>query len=165
MDNFEGDNQILIFTLFILATFLTQVTVLNMLIAIMGNTFDSVKESEAKSEAEMKIQILSDYISNIKSVDSTNKKNFIVLVTLDEEDDESGGWDGSVNMIKASIKKTKEEILGDVKQMNNSMMDLIQKQVNQEKKASATLIKRIKEIESKSQKTQEMVQKLEEKFD
>ena len=55
MDNFEGDNQILIFTLFILATFLTQVTVLNMLIAIMGNTFDSVKESEAKSEAEMKI--------------------------------------------------------------------------------------------------------------
>ena len=38
-----------------------------------------------------------DYISNIKSVDSTNKKNFIVLVTLDEEDDESGGWDGSVN--------------------------------------------------------------------
>ena len=45
LDNFEGNNQFLIFSFFILATFLTQVTVLNMLIAIMGNTFDSVKEA------------------------------------------------------------------------------------------------------------------------
>ena len=44
MDNFEGDNQLFIYLLFILATFFTQVTVLNMLIAIMGNTFDNVKE-------------------------------------------------------------------------------------------------------------------------
>ena len=45
MDNFEGNNQFLIYVLFILATFLTQVTILNMLVAIMGNTFDNVKES------------------------------------------------------------------------------------------------------------------------
>ena len=44
IDNFEGENQLFIYILFILATFMTQVTVLNMLIAIMGNTFDCVKE-------------------------------------------------------------------------------------------------------------------------
>ena len=45
MENFVGDQQLFIYILFILATFLTQVTVLNMLIAILGNTFDMVKES------------------------------------------------------------------------------------------------------------------------
>jgi len=70
MDNFEGENQFMVYLLFILATFLTQVAVLNMLIAIMGNTFDCVKEQQAKSEAEMKIHILADYIKSIRKEQS-----------------------------------------------------------------------------------------------
>ena len=88
MDNFEGENQLFIYILFILATFMTQVTVLNMLIAIMGNTFDCVKEQQARSKAEMKIKILADYIKSIKTKKTlVEKKSFIVLCTLDQIDD------------------------------------------------------------------------------
>ena len=59
-----------------------------MLIAIMGNTFDNVKEHQAKSEAEMKIQILADYINSIKTkLSPSDQKCFIVLCTLDSGDD------------------------------------------------------------------------------
>ena len=46
MDNFkEGSpNLWLVIALFITATFLTQITILNMLIAIMGDTFGKVTE-------------------------------------------------------------------------------------------------------------------------
>ena len=74
MENFVGDQQLFIYILFILATFLTQVTVLNMLIAILGNTFDMVKESQAKSEVEMKIQILAESILSLKKPLTNNQK-------------------------------------------------------------------------------------------
>ena len=46
-DNFSaGSNSWIIWLLFIGATFLSQITILNMLIAIMGDTFDSVSENK-----------------------------------------------------------------------------------------------------------------------
>lgn len=48
VDNFEGDGKdTIIWIIFILTTFITQVTFLNMLIAIMGDTFSRVTESKA----------------------------------------------------------------------------------------------------------------------
>lgn len=46
MDHFDGPQVIMIYVLFFLATFLTQVTALNMIIAIMGATFDKVQDSQ-----------------------------------------------------------------------------------------------------------------------
>ena len=48
-DNFSaatGKNAGIVWVLFLFATFLTQITVLNMLIAIMGDTFDAVLEKQ-----------------------------------------------------------------------------------------------------------------------
>ena len=59
-----------------------------MIIAIMGNTFDKVKEQQTKSIAEMKVQILADYINSIKNeLKPSEKKCFIVLCTLDAVED------------------------------------------------------------------------------
>lgn len=45
MENFNsGPQKVMCYLYFILATFFTQVTALNMLIAIMGSTFDAVTE-------------------------------------------------------------------------------------------------------------------------
>ena len=46
-DGFQfGGLDTLVWILFILSTFIAQVTFLNMLIAVMSDTFDKVKESE-----------------------------------------------------------------------------------------------------------------------
>ena len=60
-----------------------------MLIAIMGNTFDNVKNNQYKSEVEMKIELLSDYVNSIKTKKTAEEnKNYLVLVFLNEGDEE-----------------------------------------------------------------------------
>ena len=43
---YRGDNQGVTWIVFVLATFLLQITFLNMIIAIMANTFDHVMEKK-----------------------------------------------------------------------------------------------------------------------
>ena len=75
-----------------------------MIIAIMGNTFENCKESEQKYERSMKVGLLADYIDHIKIVDpSASQKQFIVLVTPEEEEEANSEWEGSVNMIRKAI--------------------------------------------------------------
>ena len=58
--NEEGgdENVILLEILFLCATFFTAVTALNMLIAIMGDTFDKVLAAYESHSREMKLKIL-----------------------------------------------------------------------------------------------------------
>jgi len=53
---------VIVITLFIVATFLTQITILNMLIAIMGDTFGKVTEIKEQAGLKEKINILADYV-------------------------------------------------------------------------------------------------------
>ena len=64
MDNFkEGSpNLVIVISLFIVATFLTQITILNMLIAIMGDTFGKVTEIKEQAGLKEKINILADFV-------------------------------------------------------------------------------------------------------
>jgi hypothetical protein len=50
----------LVILLFIMATFFTQITMLNMLIAVMGNVFDEVEEIKELSAVKTKLNLLAD---------------------------------------------------------------------------------------------------------
>ena len=52
----------IVISLFIVATFLTQITILNMLIAIMGDTFGKVTDIKEQAGLKEKINILADYV-------------------------------------------------------------------------------------------------------
>ena len=55
-DNYEEDGKdSLVWIMFILTTFITQITFLNMLIAIMGDTFARVSEVKEQSALQEKI--------------------------------------------------------------------------------------------------------------
>ena len=61
MDNFgEHPQAVLVYCLFFAATFISQLTMLNMLIAIMGDSFDKVFENREVNGIQMKLAILSD---------------------------------------------------------------------------------------------------------
>ena len=81
-------------TIFLGATFFTQITMLNMLIAIMGDTFDRISEKKKLYETRTKLDILADYADNIRTdptpFDLANKFLFIVEPEAEELDiDES----------------------------------------------------------------------------
>jgi len=58
----EEASDVIIWLVFIATTFITQITFLNMLIAIMGDTFARVSEVKDQSALSEKIKILADYV-------------------------------------------------------------------------------------------------------
>ena len=78
---------------------------LNMLIAIMGNTFEMVIEKKAIHAMETKLAIMSDY-SRIISVFDRDIENFLFIVKPivdDEEMDDEGSWEGGFNFLRKSM--------------------------------------------------------------
>jgi hypothetical protein len=78
LDSFEAGspNMVVVVLLFIAATFLTQVTIFNMLIAIMGDTFGKVTEIKEQSGLKEKINILADYVWIIPD-ESGNRSRYV----------------------------------------------------------------------------------------
>ena len=67
IDNFSGyAQQYLCFFFFLLSTFFTQITFLNMLIAIMGDTYGRVMENKAFNARVTKLEIMSELTDVIK---------------------------------------------------------------------------------------------------
>lgn len=70
---------------FILATFFSQVTMLNMLIAIMGDTFGRVMENKQLNATRTKLDLMGDLVHNLRSSRTkTDPKIFMFAVTPDE---------------------------------------------------------------------------------
>ena len=62
----EADTRkFLIYLIFLLSTFVIQITFLNMLIAIMGDTFDRATEEKDNNARLTKLSIMGDYIDLI----------------------------------------------------------------------------------------------------
>lgn len=84
---------------------------LNMLIAIMGDTFDKVTENYQVYTTRTKLQILGDYVNNFTDVETENFFLFTMTVVQDEGGDEQGdNWEGSIQRMKAYNKKMFERL-------------------------------------------------------
>ena len=107
-ENFESNGEdILVWLIFIGTTFITNVTFLNMLIAIMGDTFDRVSEVKDQSALKEKIQILADYVIVVRreSIEKGNLSRFIFAITPKALGaDELGSWEGTVTQLKRTIE-------------------------------------------------------------
>lgn len=64
----QGHQTVLCYTFFILATFTTQITMFNMLIAIMGDTFSSVMEDKDVNAVNSKLELMSD-LANVMELE------------------------------------------------------------------------------------------------
>ena len=73
---------------------------LNMLIAIMGDTFDKVTENSKVYTTRTKLQILGDYSGNF--IKSENDLLYLFNITVYDEDieDENGDWEGSIKTMR-----------------------------------------------------------------
>ena len=77
---------------------------LNMLIAIMGDTFERVIENRDLNSMKTKLELLGDLSANIRKIDNlvglkaANKNDrFLFVVTPDDDDQDAlGTWEGSI---------------------------------------------------------------------
>lgn len=109
-DNYENSpNRAMIWVYFILATFLTQLTFLNMLIAIMGDTYARVTENKEQESLKERTNIYADYIWAITLIKNFNNRKYLYIATpvVDGDDDEgdSDVWEGGIAQIKKSMTR------------------------------------------------------------
>ena len=106
-ENYQlAGNDYIVWMVFIATTFITQITFLNMLIAIMGDTFDRASEVKEQSALKEKIEILADYVVVVgrESVAGKNLDEFIFAVMpATTSTDEIANWEGTVTSLKAAI--------------------------------------------------------------
>jgi hypothetical protein len=75
----------LLWIYFVLATFFINVMILNMLIAIMSDTFARITENKAKYALKERTELYADYIFAVKLDASLTKYRYLYVVTpLDE---------------------------------------------------------------------------------
>ena len=113
LDNFESGSQAgLCYLFFVFATLFTQVTMLNMLIAIMGDTFARTMENRDLNSTKTKLELLGDLSANIyQSTTHGHEEDrpverFLFVVTPDEdEQDPLGSWEGSISQMSKITEK------------------------------------------------------------
>ena len=105
--NYKGEgNDVIVWIVFIATTFITQITFLNMLIAIMGDTFARVSEVKEQSALKEKIEILSDYVVVVEreSLEKENLSRYIFAIKPKAlGTDESASWEGTVTRLKKAL--------------------------------------------------------------
>ena len=83
---------------------------LNMLIAIMGDTFDKVTENSKVYTTRTKLQILGDYQGNFMKSENDMLFLFTINVNADDDPDDQGDWEGSIKAMRKFNKRCFENL-------------------------------------------------------
>ena len=98
--------MIALYIFFILATFLIQIVFLNMLIAIMGDTFSKVTENKDNNARKTKLEIMGDYIDLIDRDEEESDED----ATHDDDNGNGKPDEGSADKTDSSSKDGKESV-------------------------------------------------------
>ena len=108
IDAFDDEPQVyLCYIFFLSATFFTQITFLNMLIALMGDTYGKVMESQETYQLLTQRSIMGDYTALIDDqVDPDDFRPFLFIIQqkLEGDSDPNAAWEGNLTVIKKAIE-------------------------------------------------------------
>ena len=117
--------------MFFFATLFTEVTMLNMLIAIMGDTFERVIENRDLNSTKTKLELLGDLSANIRKIDNLmghrgvdkNDRFLFVVTPNDDEQDELGTWEGSIRQMRKTTDKRISKLEASLVKQISSLSD------------------------------------------
>ena len=122
----------LCFLLFVLATFFTQITMLNMLIAIMGDTFERVTENKVVHARRTKLTLLAEYADVLGRESEDSKFTLFVIKPQEEDLNELENWEGSLNSMRLYTAKIVEELKVDFTKKMEDIAEKIESSANRE---------------------------------
>lgn len=93
--------------LFIAATFLSNIVFLNMMIAIMGDTFDKITEKRERNALIQQTKLYGDFISFLTVNKDVDKNRFLYIITPLSTDSSQAddNWEGGYNRISDKLKE------------------------------------------------------------
>ena len=103
-EGYNGTNQAFIWMMWFIASFVVSITFLNMLIAIMSNTFDKVMDSRDLAALKERINIMQDYRKVVTVLNLDKSYRYMVIIKpTNLFDITEAKWDGKVTAIKSAI--------------------------------------------------------------
>ena len=106
LENFGLDRKDpVVWVLFLLSTFISQILFLNMLIAVMADTFEKQRELQSQSALNEKVKLLADYAVAVPRFNHAEKQatRFIYQIKPVLGENELESWEGTVTQLKRYI--------------------------------------------------------------
>ena len=86
IEEFEGHTDtVIIYVFFVLATFFTEITFLNMIIAIMSDVYDRLRETKHIQALQVKLEMVSDYAGLIQDEERKQDDQVFLFVVTPRE--------------------------------------------------------------------------------
>ena len=92
--------------LFLLSTFFTQIVVLNMIIAIMGDTFNQVSETKKQGMLKEKLALMADYAVAVPRLSKEESQKIRFVYAIKTLLGDNNDWEGTVTQMKKFINLT-----------------------------------------------------------
>ena len=109
----------------------------NMLIAIMGDTFDKIMEYREINATKSKLELMCGLVASLGPQDELqNEKIFLFLVQpeQDEDNEEEEEWEGTIKTLTRLITRSDVKMTKNMRAMNANQQRLEQKMnANQQK--------------------------------
>lgn len=109
-DHYKVKYEVYFYILFFLATFFVQIVLLNLLIAIMGDTYDRVMEISEEAYTRELCSMIAEYYKFFPESQFTD--NFCIQYLKVEENDmdDMDSWSGKLTNLKIHIDKRLDKI-------------------------------------------------------
>ena len=132
---------------------------LNMLIAIMGDTFERIMENKDVNATMTKLELMGDIVATLRQKSWVQDKNVFMFIVKPDADDANEGddWEGSVNKMtrvtSQNIKALGIEITKKTDRLQESLDDFVKKDQVSDKHLKAHIDKVSKASQKKSNQT------------
>ena len=139
LDDWNGDDTFglaMMGVLFVLATFFSQITLLNMLIAIMGDTFGTVYAKKQSNSMRMKVQFISEFEKTIINTYMSEKMHYMFIIkpiaaASDEDNKIAEIFETQVASINSRIRGAENELSG-FKETFLNHFDILEAKLNKQ---------------------------------
>ena len=99
-----------VWILFLIATFASQIVILNMLIAIMGDTFNRVSDSKKQGMLKEKLALMADYAGAVPRLSKEELQKIRFVYAIKTLLGDNNDWEGTVTQMKKFINLTNKKI-------------------------------------------------------
>ena len=132
-----------------LILFLLNVVLLNLLISIMGDSYDKVQERRVLTDSLTRLDMSLEamvFLRVVRRGKETEGKGYLIYCEPEEADNEEDSanveWEGRINVIKKTLKQTDQKVQSLTEKMDQKMGAMEQKigTMEQEMKASMNTV-------------------------
>lgn len=101
------ESHLVAWAIFLLLQIITNIVVLNTLIAILGDSYDNVQNEQVAYDTKQKIELLSemnDFLKGFSKAGTEEDKKYIIIVRYYDKNAGAAQWEGKIKMITKEIK-------------------------------------------------------------